>query len=434
MGSTSSSSLVELRVSNYQAIREGVITFDETGIVRNVGDNQAGKSAVIRALNALFFYANPRNHKRDISFGADSFRVEADFDDGVTIALEKRKDGKAFYEMFRHKKLVFTTLHKDLTDKGKGIKTEGLKGVPEEIAQYLNFIITPSGNSLNLGFSHEPQPFVTTKGDENYQLLNTGSGANTVTEALVLMKEDLNALTGENKSFYTEIRTLESLTEEYADLSEELADSLDDFLAQFSQGIEEHRSLSAMRLSYSSHLDALSTLLNPLTATDPTQLSSLLNLSHLSSAVSSVELSMVESVPAVDSSQLASLVQLARLVQGISDVSATSVDVIPAILAEELVSLARLSSAYATLEGISEVCDSVSAVDSSAFVSLSQLASVYESLLAVEQDIARLEGEHDSALRLSQEATHALHESGYQVHECVACGHFDVIGGVGSEG
>ncbi|RKW48284.1 MAG: hypothetical protein D8B41_00145, partial [Porphyromonas sp.] len=49
------SKIVSIELENFMAIKNAILTFDESNIINLKGYNDSGKSAITRALDVLFF-------------------------------------------------------------------------------------------------------------------------------------------------------------------------------------------------------------------------------------------------------------------------------------------------------------------------------------------------------------------------------------------
>lgn len=207
----------KVHIVNFMSLEDVTVTFDDSGIVKLVGYNDSGKSAVLRALNTLLTYSDKDKHKRWIKNGAQFFEITAYFTDGVKVSLRKFKSGQAEYTMYRGEDLLYTNkLNSGLYDK--------IIGVPEEIASYFNLPTLPGGQSLNIGFNTDPQLLVETTGSQNYEVLNTYLSSLSLMNAVAHIKKHNNALNNEISNKYSRINVYTHDLNESEGLDEELVD------------------------------------------------------------------------------------------------------------------------------------------------------------------------------------------------------------------
>lgn len=194
--SSNYSRLVSWEVWNFMTIEHGVVSFDERNIVNIKGYNDSGKSAMLRALDVLFFNIKPNAQVGFIQDGKDYFRVQAVFSDGVIILRDKYINGQSLYEMYKDGVLVFTTK--------QGKMLTRVADVPEIIKDYLG-MITCGSMILNSRSCFEKQLLVQTTGSENYKTLNVILKSEEIAVASELLNVDRNRMASDISSIDSEI-------------------------------------------------------------------------------------------------------------------------------------------------------------------------------------------------------------------------------------
>lgn len=129
-------------LENFQSHRQTEIVLAPT-VSALIGESDQGKSAVVRALRWLFY--NKPQGAEFVRVGADSCRVAAEFDDGVTVIREKR--GRVNRYEIRH----------------PGREPEVLEGVGREVPAQVREVveICPlrlEGASFELHVAHQLDP------------------------------------------------------------------------------------------------------------------------------------------------------------------------------------------------------------------------------------------------------------------------------------
>lgn len=154
--------LRSLYINNLQSIKELNLTFDNTGVFRIDGDNDIGKSAVLKGVSALFRNVSDREYKSYISDWATTFVVRGEFYDGGVVTLSRGVED--FYEWDIPK------------GSGKAEKTRGK--VPKELEEYFNLYIESEKSNicLNINLPGDRLPFVDTPTSDNYWLLQKSLG------------------------------------------------------------------------------------------------------------------------------------------------------------------------------------------------------------------------------------------------------------------
>lgn len=194
--------LRRIHIENVQSIVDLTLDFDETGVYRLVGDNDVGKSAILRAITALFTNVSRSNYKEYISDWADTFIVEGWFYDGGYVKLSRGAED--FYEW-------------SIPNSGEKIlKTDGK--VPLELQKYFNLYSENDKSKLTLNFNLQGDvlPFVDTTASDNFWLTQKALGTNLLLKASKRMK--LN-----NSDIDKEIK----ITNENIDYENEIAKKID---------------------------------------------------------------------------------------------------------------------------------------------------------------------------------------------------------------
>lgn len=336
MSETTYSKLLGWEIWNFMSIEHAEITFDERNIVNLKGYNDSGKSATLLALKVLLLNVNPTKQKDFIQDGKDFFRVIARFDDGVSIKREKYLDGKSLYEMSKDDVVIYTTASKD------GVLTK-VQDVPEPIAQYLGLIMYED-TCLNARSCIEQLIGVSTKGADNYKLLNTVLKSEELATATTQINKDRNAKDKEIQAITSDLKATQDLYNSFGALTKELITHLKEtdtvldnentrYAALYNannlvsninsvQIVPELDTIDLQRLnllmSVNKTMTELSNLeITPeLTTVDSSKLKNLLEISNLYNIVSAEE--TVPELQKIDDSKLQLLLNINRLLSAIT--------------------------------------------------------------------------------------------------------------------
>lgn len=177
-----------IHIENVQSISELTIDLDRKGVYRLVGDNEIGKSAILRGVNALFNNVSRSSYKEYISDWATSFVVEAWFYDGGYVKLSRGADD--YYEWSLPN-----------GDSNTLLKTDGK--VPKELEDYFNLYYEKdkTKRTLNFNLQGDILPFVDTSASDNFWLTQNALGTNILLNASKILKT-------ETKDFNKEIKTI----------------------------------------------------------------------------------------------------------------------------------------------------------------------------------------------------------------------------------
>jgi energy-coupling factor transporter ATP-binding protein EcfA2 len=152
------------------------LDFEKNGVYRLVGDNDVGKSAILRGINALFHNVSRSSYKEYISDWADTFIVEGWFYDGGYVKLSRGVND--YYEW-------------SLPTGGNTLlKTDGK--VPPELEEYFNLYTEKDKSKLTLNFNLQGDvlPFVDTSASDNFWLTQKALGTNILLNANKLLKKE----------------------------------------------------------------------------------------------------------------------------------------------------------------------------------------------------------------------------------------------------
>lgn len=199
------------------SIKHGRVDFDDRNIINLKGYNDSGKSAMLRALDVLFFNIKPQKQTEFIHDDENYFRVVAYFSDGVAILRDKYINGQSLYEMYKNEELIFSTKN--------GNALTRITEVPKPIEDYLGLI---SWNKVNINSRScwEPQLLVETKGSENYQMLNTILKSEEIAVAGKTLNNDKNKLASDIDAIDSQLNALRQMSSSGAKLTKEMIDYL----------------------------------------------------------------------------------------------------------------------------------------------------------------------------------------------------------------
>ena len=86
------SPISKIGIKNFRNLGEVEIDFTESPIVCLVGENEAGKTSVIKAFSVCALHSSPRDQKDYIRDGTQMFGVAIVLEDGSQIVRLKTKD------------------------------------------------------------------------------------------------------------------------------------------------------------------------------------------------------------------------------------------------------------------------------------------------------------------------------------------------------
>ena len=191
---TNLTGLRRVRLQNVQSIADLTLDFEQKGVYRLVGDNEIGKSAILRGIRALFHNVSRNSYKEYISDWATSFVVEGWFYDGGYVKLSRGAND--FYEW-------------SIPSGGNLVeKTDGK--VPPELQEYFNLYTENDKSRITLNFNLQGDilPFVDTTASDNYWLSQKAFGTNILLNASKNLKSENSEINKQIK------RTMEDIAKD----------------------------------------------------------------------------------------------------------------------------------------------------------------------------------------------------------------------------
>ena len=188
----------KLYVKNFRNIGEVEIDFSESPIVTLVGENEAGKTSVIKAFATCALHANPREQKDCIRDGTKMFGVAIDLKDGTRIVRMKEATGLNSYQVLgTDGKLVWST--NKITD-----------GLPIEVQNVMGLIAEPeTGEFLHIRTYEDKLLFVVTPNSTNYKVMYNALKVEQLTKAIKLGSTEVNTLKSQINNNEISMQTLQ---------------------------------------------------------------------------------------------------------------------------------------------------------------------------------------------------------------------------------
>lgn len=164
--------LTRLEVKNLQSIKDISINFHDTGLHWLRGDGNIGKSALLRAMTALFTNVSNMKYKEYIRYNCNYFTVKGYFGDDFEDYVKLSRGSQDYYEW------QIDGVY------GRVDKTAGK--VPPELIEYFGLYheTEKTKRYLNITAVGDPLLFASTSGGDNYYLLQKALGTENVSEAM----------------------------------------------------------------------------------------------------------------------------------------------------------------------------------------------------------------------------------------------------------
>lgn len=189
------SPISKLYVKNFRNIGEVEIDFTKSPIVTLVGENEAGKTSVIKAFSVCALHANPRDQKDYIRQGTNMFGVAIDLEDGTRITRIKETNAN-----------VYSVKHPDGTVWSTNKITDGL---PIEVQNVMGLIEEPETKEfLHIRTYEDRLLFVVTPNSTNYKVMYNALKVEQLTNAIKIGSTEANSLKSAINTNEISIQTL----------------------------------------------------------------------------------------------------------------------------------------------------------------------------------------------------------------------------------
>lgn len=182
-------------IKNFRNIGEATIDFDESPIVCLIGENEAGKTSVVKAFAVAALHAYPRDQKDFIRDGTNGFGVCLELKDGSKITRIKT-----------------STLNKYTveTPDGKVWDTNKIdSGLPMPVQKLMGLIEEPETKEyLQIRTYEDKLLFVVTPASTNYKVMYDALKVDQLTRAIKVGSREANDLKASINDTDASIRTL----------------------------------------------------------------------------------------------------------------------------------------------------------------------------------------------------------------------------------
>lgn len=380
------SKISSVEITNFMSFKKAKISFDETGIINIKGYNDAGKSAILRAIAVCLMDMFKHKQAKFIRHGEEYFRIVVNFDDGVSILRDKYLNGQSLYEAYKNEELLFTTK--------QGNRLSRIEGVPKPIQEYLGLCITDS-TYLNYQSCVDRLPVVDTSGSENYQMFHEVLRMEEIYRASNMINLDKNEVGNQIKMIEIELERDQVLLERCGDVSQEF--------------IDEIEKLEKESVKTNSKQEKLNSIADIVVRYD-----------------SIVELPKIEKIPTDRLSKVYSIGSIIKTIDSKKE--------IPSV---KKVSVERLSSLYSIGKRIKElegymVIPEIPRVDENLIAKRNKLNSIvkkYRVLVDREKDCNVIDNKLNEAKNKLNELVELAKQKGIEFTKCDNCGCYTVVGG-----
>lgn len=191
------SPLSKLYIRNFRNLGDVEISFKESPIVTLVGENEAGKTSVIKAFATCALHANPRDQKDCIRDGTKMFGIAIELEDGTRVTRIKELTGINSYQISdANKNVVWST-------------NKLAEGIPLEVQKLMGLIAEPeTGEFLHVRTYEDKLLFVVTPNSTNYKVMYNALKVEQLTKAIKNGSNEANTLKNAINTNELSIQTL----------------------------------------------------------------------------------------------------------------------------------------------------------------------------------------------------------------------------------
>ena len=179
---TKYSPIKQIWIKDFRNIGEVKVNFDESPIVSLIGENEAGKTSVVKAFSVCALHSTPKDQKDYIRDGTNGFGVEIELEDGTVITRIKTTTGNR-YRVKNPDGTVYDTTKIDSSS------------APVEVQRVMGMIEEPETKEYLQVRTYEDQLlFVVTPASTNYKVMYDALKVDQITRAIKSWSKEVNEL------------------------------------------------------------------------------------------------------------------------------------------------------------------------------------------------------------------------------------------------
>lgn len=190
------SPIESIHIKNFRNLGDVEIDFKESPIISLVGENESGKTSIVKAFSVCAAHTDPRSQKDYIRDGTNGFGVVITLQDGTVVTRIKLANSNRY--------LVTNP------DKSVALDLQKLENeVPKEVQRVMGIVEEPETRELLHIRTYEDQLlFVTTPASTNYKVMYDALKVSQITQAIKIGNTEANELKRKINESGTSIETL----------------------------------------------------------------------------------------------------------------------------------------------------------------------------------------------------------------------------------
>lgn len=185
------------RVKDFRCIGDITLDFTKSPIISLVGDNESGKTSIVKSFGVLGCNAESMSQKGYIRDNTRGFGIACELEDGTVINRTKT-DTTNTIDILKENETVYST---DKIDRGYG--------VPVELEKEMGLLVEPeTGELLQVRTYIDNLLFVTTSGSENYKVMYNALKVDNISKAIKSGINESNNISSKVKELESGLNTL----------------------------------------------------------------------------------------------------------------------------------------------------------------------------------------------------------------------------------
>ena len=185
-----------IQVKNFRNIGEATIDFTDSPIISLIGENESGKTSIVKAFGVCAMHADPRSQKDYIRDGTNGFGVAIELEDGTQVIRIKQANANRY-----------TVRKADGTVVWDASKLEN--EVPKAVQDVMGLIEEPETKEfLHIRTYEDQLLFVVTPASTNYKVMYDALKISQITKAIKAGSTEANSLKSTINETDTSILTL----------------------------------------------------------------------------------------------------------------------------------------------------------------------------------------------------------------------------------
>lgn len=189
------SPITKIKIQNFRNIGEAELDFTESPIISLIGENESGKTSVVKSIAVCAMHADPRYQKDYIRDGTNGFGVAIYLEDGTIVTRIKMKTLNR-YQVIRPDGTEWSA---DKLESGVPVEVEKVMGMTEE---------PETKEFLHIRTYEDQLLFVVTPDSTNYKVMYHALKVEQLTKAIKTGSSEVNDLKGKIVGAETSIGTL----------------------------------------------------------------------------------------------------------------------------------------------------------------------------------------------------------------------------------